>query len=96
MSPIRMLLVDDHAIVRRGLAALLHADGRYVVVAEAADGEEALLRPVFPWDAWSAWAVKPKTWMLIGHAEPYVSMLQWLADPTAAVRTAFRASSPSP
>jgi DNA-binding NarL/FixJ family response regulator len=38
------MLVDDHVIVRRGLAALLRADGRYVVVAEANDGEEALLR----------------------------------------------------
>ena len=48
---------------------------------------EAGLRPVFPWDAWSAWAVKPKTWMLLGHAEPYVALPAWLADPTAAVRT---------
>ena len=48
---------------------------------------EAGLRPVFPWDAWSAWAVKPKTWMLLGHAEPYVALPAWLADPTAALRT---------
>jgi hypothetical protein len=51
-------------------------------------GDEASLRPVFPWDAWSAWAVKPKTWFLLGHAEPYVSMLDWLANPQLAVRTA--------
>lgn len=50
--------------------------------------EEASLRPIFPWDAWSAWAVKPKTWILLGHAEPFVSMTQWLADPTATLRTA--------
>lgn len=50
-------------------------------------GDEAALRPVFPWDAWSAWAVKPKSWMLLGHAEAYVPMLDWLADPTAPTRT---------
>lgn len=51
-------------------------------------GDEASLRPVFPWDAWSAWAVKPKTWFLLGRAEPYVSMLDWLANPQLAARTA--------
>ena len=49
---------------------------------------EALLRPTFPWDAWSAWSVKPKSWYLLGHYAPYVSMQQWLADPDLAVRTA--------
>lgn len=38
----KVLIVDDHAIVRRGIAALLRANGRYDVVAEASDGEEAL------------------------------------------------------
>lgn len=51
-------------------------------------GGEAALRPVFPWDAWSAWALKPKSWILLGHVEPYVPMLDWLADPYAATRTA--------
>jgi len=51
-------------------------------------GEEASLRPVFPWDAWSAWATKPKTWFLVGHREPYVSMLEWLSNPQASLRTA--------
>lgn len=51
-------------------------------------GEEASLRPVFPWDAWSAWAIKPKTWFLLGHADPYVSMAQWLSNPHAPTRTA--------
>ena len=49
--------------------------------------EEASLRPIFPWDAWSAWAVKPKTWMLLGHFEPYVSMSRWLSNPVAATRS---------
>lgn len=42
MSAYRVLLVDDHNLVRRGLAALLASDGRFSVVAEAADGHEAL------------------------------------------------------
>ena len=49
--------------------------------------DEASLRPLFPWDAWSAWAVKPKTWMLLGHAEPYVSISRWLANPVAPTRS---------
>jgi len=36
------MLVDDHNIVRRGLAALLQMDGRYQVVGEAENGEDAL------------------------------------------------------
>ncbi|MCC7054835.1 MAG: response regulator transcription factor [Gemmatimonadaceae bacterium] len=37
-----VLLVDDHALVRRGLASLLASDGRYTVVGEASNGEAAL------------------------------------------------------
>jgi hypothetical protein len=51
-------------------------------------GDEASLRPVFPWDAWSAWALKPKSWMLLGRADTYVSMFDWLSDPSAPTRTA--------
>lgn len=49
---------------------------------------EALLRPTFPWDAWSAWSVKPKSWFLLGHYVPYVSMSQWLSEPGVVERTA--------
>ncbi|MCA0375250.1 MAG: response regulator transcription factor [Gemmatimonadetes bacterium] len=38
----RLVLVDDHALVRRGLAMLLRIDARYEVVAEARSGEDAL------------------------------------------------------
>jgi DNA-binding NarL/FixJ family response regulator len=44
MTTARVILVDDHNIVRRGLAALLQTDGRYRVVAEADNGEDALTR----------------------------------------------------
>ena len=39
---IRVLLVDDHAIVRQGVAKLLSLDRRFLVIAEAADGVEAI------------------------------------------------------
>jgi DNA-binding NarL/FixJ family response regulator len=40
---IRVLLADDHDVVRRGLAMVLEADGAFIVIAEARDGEEAIV-----------------------------------------------------
>jgi two-component system, NarL family, response regulator LiaR len=40
--PIRILIADDHPIVREGLAAILSTQPDFEVVAAAADGEEAL------------------------------------------------------
>ncbi len=48
---------------------------------------EVWLRPTFPWDAWDAWAVKSKTWFLLGHYAPFVSMPDWLAHPTRELYT---------
>ena len=42
MSSIRVLLVDDHLVVRSGLRALLGTQPDLEVVAEASSGEEAL------------------------------------------------------
>jgi two-component system, NarL family, response regulator len=39
---IRILLVDDHPIVRKGLAALIAPEADMQIVAEAGDGEQAL------------------------------------------------------
>ncbi len=41
---IRVMIVDDHAIVRRGIRALLTESGDFEIVAEAADGQEAVQR----------------------------------------------------
>jgi DNA-binding NarL/FixJ family response regulator len=47
-TPIRVLLADDHAVVRRGLRLVLESEPDLRVVAEAGDGAEAVqlgLRP---------------------------------------------------
>jgi NarL family two-component system response regulator LiaR len=41
-DPIRVLLVDDHAVVREGLRALLELQDGIAIAGEAADGEEAI------------------------------------------------------
>ena len=41
-APIRLLLVDDHLVVRAGLAAVLKFDTRFQVIAEAGDGAAAV------------------------------------------------------
>jgi DNA-binding NarL/FixJ family response regulator len=42
MNPIKVFLVDDHAVVRSGLRALLESKDNIEVVGEAANGEKAL------------------------------------------------------
>ena len=42
MSPVRVMLADDHKLVRGGLSALLKGIGGVEVVAEANDGREAI------------------------------------------------------
>jgi two-component system response regulator NreC len=41
-KPITVLLVDDHAMFRAGIKALLEADGKVQVVGEAASGDQAV------------------------------------------------------
>jgi DNA-binding NarL/FixJ family response regulator len=42
MKPVRLVLVDDHKVVRQGLRFILDPDPRFEVVGEAGSGEEAL------------------------------------------------------
>lgn len=44
MNPITVILVDDHDVVRTGLRSFLNTQADVKVVAEARNGEEALLR----------------------------------------------------
>ncbi|RKF38872.1 response regulator [Paraburkholderia fungorum] len=44
MIPIRLLVVDDHTLFRRGLIALLREDARFQVAGEAGDAGEAQRR----------------------------------------------------
>jgi two-component system NarL family response regulator len=43
---VRVLICDDHAVVRRGLAIVLEGDAAIELVGEAIDGEEAVARAV--------------------------------------------------
>jgi DNA-binding NarL/FixJ family response regulator len=42
MKPVRVVIVDDHRIVRQGLRSILDPDPRFEVVGEAANGTDAL------------------------------------------------------
>ena len=42
MSPLRILLADDHTMVRQGLRKVLEERPEWQVVAEAGDGHEAV------------------------------------------------------
>ena len=65
------------------LIALLASLGLRAAIA----AREVWLRPLYPWDAWAAWAVKAKTWFLLGHYVPYVSMHDWLQTSGSEVYT---------
>jgi len=51
MPPLRLLLVDDHALFREGLISLLSYQDDFTVVGEANDAEDALNQ---------AWALEPE------------------------------------
>lgn len=46
MTQIRVLLVDDHAVVRSGLMMLINAQTDMKVIAEAADGNEGIAKAI--------------------------------------------------
>lgn len=46
MTPVRILIADDHEVVRRGVRAVLEAEAGWVVCGEASSGREAVTRTV--------------------------------------------------
>ncbi|SEK36297.1 two component transcriptional regulator, LuxR family [Roseateles sp. YR242] len=46
LGPVRILLVDDHPLVREGLRSRLQGESRYLVVGEAGSAEEAMVMMV--------------------------------------------------
>ena len=42
MKPIRILLADDHIVIRKGLRLLLESQPGFQVIAEASDGRETV------------------------------------------------------
>lgn len=42
--PIRVFVIDDHPMIRHGLASMIHAERDFEWVGDAADGEDALRR----------------------------------------------------
>ncbi len=43
--------------------------------------------PLFPWDAWTTWALRAKVWVELGQWVPFVSAEAWLADGAGMTRT---------
>lgn len=67
-APIRLILVDDHAVLRAGLANVLNFDPGLRVVAEADDGEAAI----------KAWRAHPADVMLLDLSMPGIDGIETL------------------
>lgn len=48
---------------------------------------EVWWRPLYPWDAWTTWTVRPRVWSEWHHLVPFVDPQRWLADTTGSVYT---------
>ena len=42
---------------------------------------EVWWQPLFPWDAWTTWAVRARVWSELHQLVPFVSPQDWLANP---------------
>ena len=65
MKPIRLFLVDDHIIVRKGILMFLNTEPSVVIVGEAEDGQSAVAR---------ACSLQPvaKKWPRYYRASPWI------------------------
>ena len=46
MTPVRILIADDHDVVRQGVRAVLEAEPEWIVCGEASSGREAVAKAV--------------------------------------------------
>lgn len=46
MTPVRILIADDHDVVRRGVRAVLEAEPEWIVCGEASTGREAVAKAI--------------------------------------------------
>ena len=44
---------------------------------------EVIVRPLYPWDAWTQWATKAKVWYELRTMAPFVRFDQWIANTVA-------------
>lgn len=44
-------------------------------------------QPLYPWDAWTTWTVRPRVWSEWHQLVPFVDPQRWLADTTGSVYT---------
>lgn len=49
--------------------------------------QEIWWRPLYPWDAWTTWTVRPRVWSELRTLAPFVDPQSWLADTTGSVYT---------
>jgi len=49
--------------------------------------QEISLRPLYPWDAWTTWMVRPRVWAELHALVPFVDAARWLADPAGVAYT---------
>ncbi|MFO1281192.1 MAG: hypothetical protein U1F51_01805 [Burkholderiales bacterium] len=75
----RTLLARDHRGFRR--VAWLGAVA-WIALHAALLFAEVAVRPVYAWDAWSAWATKAKTWFAMGTLVPFTDAAGWASATT--------------
>lgn len=49
--------------------------------------QEIWWRPLYPWDAWTTWMMRPRVWSEWHQLMPFVDPQRWLAEPSGSVYT---------